>query len=141
MRRRLRGIDGKNRGGLLQAVKQRFEELAHRLQVIIVEQGSHAFPQPALPTHLGPCSLEQRTAHLLDLIDEKRQLFEAYSPDSRILVTRNDVKEDGSRGHERQFWNVATILQNSESVSLISIYEQYTSTVSATTAAIPAHDL
>jgi antitoxin component HigA of HigAB toxin-antitoxin module len=65
---RLGGINRKARGGLLQPVIERFEELSHGLQGIIIEQGSHPLPQPTLAPQFGPHRLAQRAAQLLDLI-------------------------------------------------------------------------
>src|SRR5688572_20745990 len=44
---RSRGIDGQNGSGFLQAVKERLEELPHRLQSITEEQRSHLLPKRA----------------------------------------------------------------------------------------------
>ena len=41
---RLRGIPRKKGGGLLQAVKESFEQLPHGCQVIVIKQRTHPFP-------------------------------------------------------------------------------------------------
>ncbi len=70
---RLGGIRRHDGRRLLQAVKQRFEQVLHRRQGVVIAQRSHPFPQQTLAAHLGPHRLEQRATPLLDLIDEKRQ--------------------------------------------------------------------
>ena len=85
-RYRLRGIEGQLGSGFLPAIKQRFEQVLHGVQRIIIEQGSHALPQPALAAHLGPYRLEQRTAQLLDLIHEKGQHHQHGKHHREVLV-------------------------------------------------------
>ena len=68
VRLKLRGIESKDRGGLLQAVKQSFEQMPHRLQGVISKQGSHPFPKSTFAPQFGPHRLEERAAQLLDLI-------------------------------------------------------------------------
>ena len=70
VRCRLRGIDHQGGSGFLQAVNQRFKQLPHGLQDIIVEQRSHLFPQQAFAAPFGPRRLEQRATELLHLIQK-----------------------------------------------------------------------
>ena len=42
--RRLRGIHRNDGARLLKAIQERFEQLPHGRQSIIIEQGSHPFP-------------------------------------------------------------------------------------------------
>jgi len=64
----LGGIQRKDGGRLLQPVIEGFEQVPHRLQSIIIEQRSHPFPKPTFAPQFGPDRLEQRAAHLYDLI-------------------------------------------------------------------------
>ena len=67
------GIHRQERLELLQAVKQGFEALPHRLQGIIIKQRPHALPQQPLAAEFRPDGSEQRTAQLWRLVDHKRQ--------------------------------------------------------------------
>ncbi len=66
---RLRGVEVQDGGGFLPAVKQRFEQVPHGFQSIIVEQGSHLLPKQPFAPPLRPSRLEQGATELLDLID------------------------------------------------------------------------
>ena len=90
-RYRLRGIEGQLGSGFLPAIKQRFEQVLHGVQRIIIEQGSHALPQPALAAHLGPYRLEQRTAQLLDLIHQEGQHHQQGKYHREVLVAMTKI--------------------------------------------------
>jgi hypothetical protein len=66
---RLRRIEVQNGGRFFQAVKERFEQVLHRLEHIIQKHRSHALPKPTFAAKFGPHRLEQRAAELLGLID------------------------------------------------------------------------
>ena len=70
---RLRGIHRHEGAGLLEAIQERFEQLAHGRQGIVIKQGSHPLPQQAFAAQLCPDRLEQRTTQLLGLVHQKRQ--------------------------------------------------------------------
>src|SRR5215831_17095263 len=70
---RLRGIKRNDRAGLLEAIQERFEQLAHGRKGIVIKQCSHPLPQQAFATQLRPHRLEQGAAQLLGLIHQKRQ--------------------------------------------------------------------
>ena len=63
----LRGIERREGSGLLKAIQERFEQLAHGRQGIVIKQCVHPLPQPAFAAQLGPDRLEQRTTELLCL--------------------------------------------------------------------------
>ncbi len=71
--RGLRGINGQDGVRLLQAVKQGFEQFAHGIKAVVIEQCSQALPQQAFAAHLRPHGSEQGTAQLLGLVHQKRQ--------------------------------------------------------------------
>jgi Tetratricopeptide repeat len=69
IRGRLGGINRKDGSRLLQSIKERFKQLPHGRQGIIIKQSSHPLPKLAFAPQFGPHRLEQRAAQLLDLID------------------------------------------------------------------------
>jgi len=71
--RGLRGINAQEGTELLQAIKQGFQQGTHGIKAVVIEQRSHALPQATLAAHLRPHGLEQGTAQLLGLVDQKRQ--------------------------------------------------------------------
>jgi hypothetical protein len=68
MRWRLGGINRNDGSRLLHSRKERFKQLPHGRQGIIIKQSSHPLPQPTFAPQFGPHRLEQRAAQLLDLI-------------------------------------------------------------------------
>ena len=69
----LRGINCYERAGLLEAIQERFEQLAHGCQGIVVKQGAHPLPEQALAAQLRPDRLKQRTTELLGLVHQEGQ--------------------------------------------------------------------
>src|SRR5260370_1098490 len=61
----LRSINMKLRGGLLQAVKQSFEQLSHRLESITEKQRAHALPQQPFAANFLLHRAKQGTTQLL----------------------------------------------------------------------------
>ena len=55
---RLGRIQRGNGSPLLPSIKQRFEQVAHRLQSVVIEQRSHPLPQPTFAPEFGPHCLE-----------------------------------------------------------------------------------
>src|SRR4029453_9332816 len=83
---RLRRIQRKAGGKLLQPAKQGFEKLPHGLKGIVIEQRSHPLPQQAFAAELGPDRLKQRTTALLGLIHQKRQHHQHGKHHREILL-------------------------------------------------------
>jgi hypothetical protein len=65
---RLRGIHRHEGAGFLEAIQERFEQLAHGRQGIVIKQRSHPLPQQALAAQLCPHRLKQGAKQLLGLI-------------------------------------------------------------------------
>ena len=65
--------------------QQRFAQVAHRLQSVVIAQRSPPLPQPPFAPEFGPHCLEERAAQLLDLIDYKRQHHQ-HGTDYREMV-------------------------------------------------------
>src|SRR6266851_2093971 len=70
--RGLRRIREDHRVGLFKTNIERFKQLSHRIEAIIIEQRSHPLPQQTLAAKLAPYRLEQGTTPLLRLIHQKR---------------------------------------------------------------------
>ena len=60
--------------------------MPHGLQDIVIEQGSHPFPQQAFAAQLRPYRLKQGTTALLGLIHQKRQHHEHGKYDREIVL-------------------------------------------------------
>ena len=58
--------------GFLETIQERFEELAHGRQGIVIKKRAHPLPQQTFPPQLRPDRLEQRTTQLLGLIHSER---------------------------------------------------------------------
>src|SRR3989454_9474492 len=69
----LRRIREDHRVGLFETNIERFKQLPHRIEAIIIEQRSHPLPQQPLAAQLRPHRPKQGTTELLRLIDQKRQ--------------------------------------------------------------------
>src|SRR6266568_2398107 len=65
-------INRNDGAGLLEAIPERFEQLAHGRKGIVIKQRSHPLPQQAFATQLRPHRLEQGATQLLGLIHQKR---------------------------------------------------------------------
>src|SRR5712671_4850741 len=83
---RLRGINRNDGAGLLQAIPERFEQLAHGRKGIVVKQGSHPLPEQALAAQLCPDSLEQGATQLLGLVYQERQHHQEGKHHSKMLL-------------------------------------------------------
>src|SRR5262247_630302 len=70
---KLRGIYRHKRTGLLEAIQERFEQLAHGGQGIGIKQGSHPLPPQAFAAQFCPDRLKPRTTELLYLVHQKCQ--------------------------------------------------------------------
>src|SRR5216683_5658531 len=68
----LRRIREDHRVGLFETNIERFQQLPHRIEAIIIEQRSHPLPQQPLAAKLRPHSPKQGTTELLCLIHQKR---------------------------------------------------------------------
>ena len=84
---RLRGIYRHEGAGLLKAIQEGFEQLAHRYQGIGIKQRAHALPYETLATPLCPQRLEEGTAQLLGLVHQKRQHHQRGKHDGKMLLT------------------------------------------------------
>ena len=62
---RIRRNDGV---GFLETIQERFEELVHGRQGLVIKKRAHPLPQQAFTPQLRPYRLEQRTTQLLGLI-------------------------------------------------------------------------
>jgi hypothetical protein len=82
---RLRGIHRHEGAGLLEAIQERFEQLTHGRQGIIIEQRSHPLPQHALAAQLCPHRLKQGTTQLLGLLHQECQHHQ-YGKDHREIL-------------------------------------------------------
>src|SRR5882672_3284582 len=82
----LGGIERHKGAGLLKAIQERFEQLAHRCKGIVIKQGSHPLPQQAFAAELCPDRLKQRTTELLGLIHQKRQHHQHGKHHREILL-------------------------------------------------------
>src|SRR3989441_1713595 len=69
----LRRICADHRVGLFETNIERFKQLPHRIEAIIIEQRSHPLPQQPLAAKLRPHRPKQGTTELLRLIHQKRQ--------------------------------------------------------------------
>src|SRR5439155_26252826 len=70
---RLRGIYRHEGAGLLKAIQEGLEQLAHRRKGIVIKQRAHPLPQHALAPELRPDRSEQSTTQLLRLIHQEGQ--------------------------------------------------------------------
>src|SRR6266851_5840555 len=68
------------------AVKKGFQQLAHRLEVIAIEQRPHALPQQALAPQFRPDRSEEGTAQLLGLVHQKREYHDRGKHHGKILL-------------------------------------------------------
>ena len=81
----------KLRGGLLQAVQQSFEQLAHRLESITEKQRAYALPQQPFAAKFLPHRAKQGTTQLLGLIDQKREHHQDGQHHREILLAMTIV--------------------------------------------------
>src|SRR5215471_13538826 len=81
----LRGIKRHDGAGLLEAIPERFEQLAHGRKGIVIKQGSHSLPEHALAAQLRPHCLEQGATQLLGLVHEERQHHQHGKYDRKML--------------------------------------------------------
>src|SRR5437660_1576454 len=82
----LRRIREEHRVGLFETNIERFKQLPHRIEAIIIEQRSHPLPQQPLAAKLCPHSPKQGTAELLRLIHQKRQHYQHGNHHREILL-------------------------------------------------------
>src|SRR6266852_3829429 len=68
------------------AVKKGFQQLAHRREVIAIEQRPHALPQQALAPQFRPDRSEEGTAQLLGLVHQKREYHDRGKHHGKILL-------------------------------------------------------
>src|SRR5437667_1829087 len=72
--------------GLLEAIQERFEQLAHGRKGIVVKQGSHPLPEHALAAQLRPYRLEQGATQLLGLVHQERQQHQYGKHHRKMLL-------------------------------------------------------
>src|SRR6266478_4136350 len=77
----LRRIREDHRVGLFETNIERFKQLPHRIEAIIIEHCSHPLPQQPLAAKLRPHSPKQGTTEFLRLIRDNRHLH--YYPTRR----------------------------------------------------------
>src|SRR6266508_4430761 len=82
---RLRGINRNDGAGLLEAIQEGFEQLAHGRKGIVIKQCSHSLPQHALAAQLCPHRLEQGATQLLGLVHQERQHHQHGKHDGEML--------------------------------------------------------
>src|SRR6516165_12077649 len=82
---RLRGIKRHDGAGLIEAIPERFEQLAHGRKGIVIKQGSHSLPEHALAAQLRPHCLEQGATQLLGLVHYERQHHQHGKYDRKML--------------------------------------------------------
>ena len=82
----LRRIREDHRVGLFETNIERFKQLPHRIEAIIIEQRSHPLPQQPLTAKLRPHRPKQGTTALLGLIHSKRQQHQQSKHDREILL-------------------------------------------------------
>src|SRR5262245_59609934 len=88
---RLRGIKRHEGAGLLEAIPERFEQLAHGRKGIGVQQGSQPLPEQALAAELRPYRLEQRATQLLSLVHQECQHHQHGKHDRKMLLAMSVV--------------------------------------------------
>jgi hypothetical protein len=76
----------KDGGGLLQAVKQGCEQVAHGLQGRVIKQRSPPLPQEAFAAQFCPYRLQQGPTELLGLIHQKRQHHQRGKDNGKMLL-------------------------------------------------------
>ena len=88
---RFRGIKRHDGAGLLEAIPEGFEPLAHGRQGIVIKQRAHPLPQQALAAQLGPHRLEQGATPLRGLIHHERQPHQQGTPHRQVLLAMTIV--------------------------------------------------
>ena len=73
--------------GFRETIQERFAELAHGRQGLVINKRAHPLPPPAFTPQLRPDRLEQRPTPLLGLLHSARQHPQRGKHDRKMLLT------------------------------------------------------